>query len=52
MEEWLKKKEKQKREKDSNKAENKSDELKEIGLLIKDGYDSAWYWENSWRNKL
>ena len=47
MEEFLEKREKLRREKDFNQADVMRDKLKEIGLLIKDGDDSAWYWENS-----
>jgi len=47
MEEFLAKREKLRSEKDFNQADFMRDKLKEIGLLIKDGDDSAWYWENS-----
>ena len=47
MEEFLAKREKLRSDKDFNQADVMRDKLKEIGLLIKDGDDSAWYWENS-----
>ena len=47
MEEFLAKREKFRSDKDFNQADVMRDKLKEIGLLIKDGDDSAWYWENS-----
>ena len=47
MEKFLAKREKLRSEKDFNQADFMRDKLKEIGLLIKDGDDSAWYWENS-----
>ena len=47
MEEFLAKREKLRNDKDFNQADVMRDKLKEIGLLIKDGDDSAWYWENS-----
>ena len=47
MEEFLAKREKLRSNKDFNQADVMRDKLKEIGLLIKDGDDSAWYWENS-----
>ena len=47
MEKFLAKREKLRSEKDFNQADVMRDKLKEIGLLIKDGDDSAWYWENS-----
>ena len=47
MEEFLAKREKLRSEKDFNQADFMREKLKEIGLLIKDGDDSAWYWENS-----
>jgi cysteinyl-tRNA synthetase len=47
MEEFLAKREKLRSEKDFNQADLMREKLKEIGLLIKDGDDSAWYWENS-----
>ena len=47
MEEFLAKREKLRIDKDFNQADVMRDKLKEIGLLIKDGDDSAWYWENS-----
>ena len=47
MEEFLAKREKLRSEKDFNQADVMREKLKEIGLLIKDGDDSAWYWENS-----
>ena len=43
----LTKREKLRSDKDFNQADVMRDKLKEIGLLIKDGDDSAWYWENS-----
>ena len=30
-----------------DRADVMRDKLKEIGLLIKDGDDNSWYWENS-----
>jgi len=47
MEEFLAKREKLRSDKDFKQADVMRDKLKEIGLLIKDGDDSAWYWENS-----
>ena len=47
MEKFLAKREKLRSEKDFNQADFMREKLKEIGLLIKDGDDSAWYWENS-----
>ena len=47
MEEFLTKREKLRSDKDFKQADVMRDKLKEIGLLIKDGDDSAWYWENS-----
>ena len=47
MEEFLVKREKLRSEKNFNQADVMRDKIKEIGLLIKDGDDSAWYWENS-----
>ena len=47
MEEFLAKREKLRSDKDFNQADVMRDKLKEIGLFIKDGDDSAWYWENS-----
>ena len=47
MEEFLTKREKLRSDKDFNQADVMRDKLKEIGLLIKDGDDIAWYWENS-----
>ena len=47
MEEFIAKREKLRSDKDFNQADVMRDKLKEIGLLIKDGDDSAWYWENS-----
>ena len=44
---FLQKEKKLRRDKDFNQADVMRDKLKEIGLLIKDGDDSAWYWENS-----
>ena len=47
MEEFLAKREKLRSDKNFDQADLMRDKLKEIGLLIKDGDDSAWYWENS-----
>ena len=47
MEEFLAKREKLRSNKDFKQADVMRDKLKEIGLLIKDGDDSAWYWKNS-----
>ena len=47
MEEFLTKREKLRSDKDFKQADVMRDKLKEIGLLIKDGDDIAWYWENS-----
>ena len=47
MEEFLAKREKLRSNKDFNQADVMRDKLKEIGLLIKDGDNSAWYWKNS-----
>jgi len=47
MEEFLTKREKLRSDKDFKQADVMRDKLKEIGLLIKDGDDSAWYWKNS-----
>ena len=47
MEEFLAKREKLRSEKNFNQADVMRDKLNEIGLLIKDGDDSAWYWKNS-----
>jgi len=47
MEEFLAKREKLRSDKNFDEADLMRDKLKEIGLLIKDGDDSAWYWENS-----
>jgi len=47
MDEFLAKREKLRNDKDFNQADVMRDKLKEIGLLIKDGDDIAWYWENS-----
>ena len=47
MEEFLAKRERLRRDKNFNQADVMRDKLKEIGLSIKDGDDSAWYWENS-----
>ena len=47
MEEFLTKREKFRSEKNFSQADLMRDKLKEIGLFIKDGDDSGWYWENS-----
>ena len=47
---FLAKREKHRSDKNFDQADLMRDKLKEIGLLIKDGDDSAWYWKNSWRN--
>ena len=47
MEEFIAKREKFRSDKNFNQADVMRDKLKEIGLLIKDGDDIAWYWENS-----
>ena len=47
MDEFLAKREKYRRNKNFIQADVMRDKLKEIGLLIKDGDESGWYWENS-----
>ena len=47
MEEFLTQRNKLRNEKNFNQADVMRDKLKEIGLLIKDGDDNSWYWENS-----
>ena len=47
MDEFLAKREKLRSNKNFNQADIMRDKLKEIGLLIKDGDESGWYWENS-----
>ena len=47
MEEFLAKREKLRSDKNFNQADVMRDKLKEIGMLIKDGDNSAWYWKNS-----
>jgi len=47
MEEFLTQRNKLRNEKNFNEADVMRDKLKEIGLLIKDGDDNSWYWENS-----
>ena len=47
MDEFIAKREKLRSDKNFDEADLMRDKLKEIGLLIKDGDDSAWYWENS-----
>ena len=47
MDEFLAKREKYRRNKNFIQADVMRDKLKEIGLLIKDGDEIGWYWENS-----
>ena len=47
MDEFLAKREKFRSNKNFIQADVMRDKLKEIGLLIKDGDESGWYWENS-----
>ena len=47
MDEFLAKREKYRRNKNFIQADVMRDKLKEIGLLIKDGDESGWYWKNS-----
>ena len=47
MEEFLAQRDKLRNEKNFNQADVMRDKLKEIGLMIKDGDDNSWYWENS-----
>ena len=47
MDEFLTKREKFRSNKNFIQADVMRDKLKEIGLLIKDGDESGWYWENS-----
>ena len=46
MKEYLSKREEYRKNKDFDQADLMRDLLKEIGLFIKDGENSAWYWEN------
>ena len=47
MDEFLAKREKFRSNKNFIQADVMRDKLKEIGLLIKDGDESGWYWKNS-----
>ena len=46
MKEYLSKREEYRKNKDFDQADLMRDLLKEIGLFIKDGENSGWYWEN------
>ena len=46
MNEYLSKREEHRKNNDFIQADLMRDLLKEIGLFIKDGENSAWYWEN------
>ena len=46
MKEYLSKREEYRKNKDFDQADLMRDQLKEIGLLIKDGENTGWYWEN------
>ena len=46
MEEYLSKREEYRENKNFDQADLMRDQLKEIGILIKDGENGGWYWEN------
>ena len=46
MKEYLSKREEYRENKNFNQADLMRDQLKEIGILIKDGENGGWYWEN------
>ena len=46
MKEYLSKREEYRKNKNFDQADLMRDQLKEIGLLIKDGENTGWYWEN------
>ena len=46
MKEYLSKREEYRKNKNFDQADLMRDQLKEIGLLIKDGENAGWYWEN------
>ena len=46
MKEYLSKREEYRENKNFDKADLMRDQLKEIGILIKDGENGGWYWEN------
>ena len=46
MKEYLSKREEYRKNKNFDQADLMRDQLKEIGLFIKDGENTGWYWEN------
>ena len=46
MKEYLSKREEYRENKNFDQADLMRDQLKEIGILIKDGENGGWYWEN------
>ena len=45
MDEYLIQREEFRKNKNFTEADTMRDQLKEIGILIKDGEESGWYWE-------